>query len=350
MITKGYFYGVQKLIWHIKAVINAPWLMFKCLLLTCMVVGCSEPDITIEAKSSHRFTEGTVVAAALSKDTEMVAILTDDNQASVWLTGNTKLLQTWNSSHMGDEVLHIALSGDKKRLCVAGYWSVTMLDVVEGRVITSWDVQGFADSATVSALHIDQTGENVLVGMSDGAVLSVDMNSQKALKLDHHENKITRLLYANDNRYALSGSTDKNFAYWRTDTGEIGYQHIFRSRVTALALDTQSNQLFVSDALYSHWILDSRTGNKLAKLIFFERFRYFRRGYFTQNGNVLVTSSPKSNVTLWNARTGEELIAWQIKRFTANATVLAMAQNTADELVTLSSDGVIQVWDYRQFL
>lgn len=340
--------------WNLKRVIHQQWLsvtpMLLCLLSMSLLIGCSEPAVTINAKSLQRFTQGTVVGAALSKDTEMVALLTDDNKAAVWLNGNTKPLQTWDSSDMGDNVAHISLSGDKKRLCVAGHWTVTMLDVVDGSVITSWDVQGFQASATVSALHIDQTGFKVLVGMSDGAVLSVDMTSQKALKLDHHKNQITRLLYADDNRYALSGSTDKNFSYWRTDTGEVSFQHTFRSRVTTLALHTQSNQMFVSDALTSHWILDSRNGNKQAELSFFERFRYFRQGYFAQNGKVLVTSSPKDVITLWNARTGEELMGWKIKRFTADATVLSMAENTAGELVTLSSDGAVQVWDYQSVL
>lgn len=316
------------------------------LLTLSLLVGCSEPAAPVKAKALHRFTTGTVLSAVMSKDTRIVSILTDDQQLTAWHSGSKKTLQRWDKSHFGDTISNIAISGDGKKLCVAGHWNVTMLNVVDGSVITSWDAQGYKAGATVSTLHVDQNGHNVLIGMTDGAVLSVDMNSQKALKLDHHKNQVTRLLYGADNQTAMSGSTDKNFAYWKTANGEIIYQHNFRSRVTTIALDSESNKLFVSDALKAHWILDASNGKELTELSFFERFRYFRLGLFVQNGDVLITSSPKNVLTSWQTATGEELQSWEIKRFTADATTVAISTNPEGDLVTLSSDGALQVWDF----
>ena len=250
----------------------------------------------------------------MSEDTQLAAILTSDQEVIVWETAKKKRLQSWDSSVFDNEIDHLALSGDKQILVVGGLWTVYVLNISDGSVLYTWDVLGFQASATISALHVDKTGYRILVGMTDGAVLSGDLNSGDALKLDHHELMITKLAFDDESEYAISGSTDKNLAYWRTQNGEISYQHNFRSRVTALVLDDKSNKMFVSDALQTHWILDKRNGNKLTELDFFENFQFFRHGLFVKQGQYLFTSSPKDVVTLWNSESGDEIVSWKIKR------------------------------------
>lgn len=327
------------------------WLKWMMSVTTLLLIGCTdEPVEPMSASASHHYNAGIVLSAALSPDAEMVALLSDDKQVKVWDNRNQKLIQSWGPKDIGKDPQHLALSGNKRRLAVAEYWTVTMLNVEDGSAITNWDVQGFNEGATVARLHLDESGYNVLVGMSDGAVLSISLKTGKALKLDHHQNQITNLVYGKDTQYAASGSTDKNFAYWRTDNGEVIFNHDFRSRVTAMALDTQSDKVFVSDALSSHWIIDARSGDKLTELSYFERFRYFRKAMFVQNGKYLVTSSPKDVVTLWHADSGEEVLSWQIQRYTSEASVWDMTLNSKGELVTLSSDGAVQNWNIRKYL
>lgn len=320
------------------------------LSTSILLIGCGNKPVPMESKSLHRFVEAPVLSADLSKDTKVIALLTSDQQVSVWDTVGRKQLHSWGPRELNYEINHVSLSGNKRRLAVAGHWSVTMLSTADGSVITSWDVMGFQASATVSVLHVDDTGNRVLVGMSDGAVLSVDLNSGTALKLDHHKLKITRLAYVGEKGFAVSGSTDKNLAYWGVTDGKISFQHNFRTRVTALAIDNESNKLFVSDALDNHWILDKSSGEKLSELSYFENFRFFRRGFFVEKGQYLFTTSPKNVITLWDVANGEEIVSWTIKRYTANATVMDLSKNAAGNLVTLSSDGALQVWEYRKYL
>ncbi|WP_334019265.1 hypothetical protein [Alteromonas sp. S015] len=63
-------------------------------------------------------------------------------------------------------------------------------------------------------------------------------------------------------------------------------------------------------------------------------------------GNYL-TASTKSVVTLWNANSGEEIASWEIKRNSSEATNHAITLNEDGDVVTLSSDGVLQSWVYR---
>ena len=85
----------------------------------------------------------------------------------------------------------------------------------------------------------------------------------------------------------------------------------------------------------------------MSELQFMERFRFFRKGLFLENGDYLMTTSPKSVVTLWHAISGEEIASWEIKRYSSEATTHAITLNEDGDVVTLSSDGVLQSWDYR---
>lgn len=50
---------------------------------------------------------------------------------------------------------------------------------------------------------------------------------------------------------------------------------------------------------------------------------------------------------LWNANSGEEIASWPIKRYSSEAATHAITLNEDGDVVTLSSDGVLQSWDYR---
>ncbi|WP_462156870.1 WD40 repeat domain-containing protein [Pseudoalteromonas sp. GB56] len=322
------------------------------LLHSALLIGCDgRTDVKqMTSNSSYRIVDASLISASLSEDSQLAAVLTSNQKINIWDINKKKQLQSWDFSEFDFEINQLVLSKDKQVLVVGGLWTVTVLSIQDGSVKYTWDVLGFEASATISALYASDRGNQILVGMTDGTVLSGDFSSGKALKLDHHSLMITKLAYTDDGEYAVSGSTDKNLAYWRTQDGQISYQHNFRSRITALILDEESHKMFVSDALQTNWILDKRNGNKLVELDFFEQFRFFRHGLFVEQGQYLFTTSPKDVVTMWNTTSGEEIVSWKIKRYTANATVISLAVNKEGNLVTLSSDGVVQTWNYQNYL
>lgn len=50
---------------------------------------------------------------------------------------------------------------------------------------------------------------------------------------------------------------------------------------------------------------------------------------------------------LWNVNSGEEIASWEIKRYSSEATNHAITLKDDGDVVTLSSDGVLQSWVYR---
>jgi len=323
-------------------------LLMLLVLLFC-AAGCGE-ESTLSASSERRITEIPVRKAVLSDDASMAVFIHQDSSVSVWDIDNNQRRFSWKHQNLSNEELgHLSLSKNKKWLAVAGYWSTTLINLHSGNVIGQWEFQGRTEGATTSSLQLSNNGEHALVGMTDGTILDLDFKNNRAIQYHHHDMSVNHIGFTNDGM-AYSGSIDKSWFHWDLAENAVLQQRGFRSRVTATAYDGLSQRVFVSDALKSHEIIDLKTNASVAELQFFENFRFFRKGHFLENGKLLVTSSPKSVITLWNAETGEELASGKIKRFTSEATTHAITTNSKGYLVTLSSDGVLQEWNYKALI
>lgn len=60
------------------------------LLAITLMVGCGNEPEPMKSKSLHRFVEAPVISGVLSKDTKLIALLTSDQQISVWDTVSQK--------------------------------------------------------------------------------------------------------------------------------------------------------------------------------------------------------------------------------------------------------------------
>ena len=215
-----------------------------------------------------------------------------------------------------------------------------------GDAVGSWHFSGIDPGATASSTSLSHHGDSALVGMTDGTVLLLNFDNGTALQYQHNTMKVLHVGYFSDD-YAFSGGIDKRWFLWDLDKNDVLLERQYRSRVTASVLDNRAQRAFISDALNSHEIIDLATHEVMSELQFMERFRFFRKGLFLENGDYLMTTSPKSVVTLWHAISGEEIASWEIKRYSSEATTHAITLNEDGDVVTLSSDGVLQSWDYR---
>ncbi|GFD88244.1 hypothetical protein KUL152_04700 [Tenacibaculum sp. KUL152] len=318
-------------------------------LLLVMQQGCKE-DAPVLPVNETRLTKIPVKQAALSSDASLAAFIHNDHSVSLWDTNSKQQRYIWREDELSQEALAIiTLSNNKKWLAVTGYWSTTLINLHTGKVLGSWQFHGKDSGATASSMQFSPEGDSALVGMTDGTVLELDFAQGTALQFSHNTMKVLHVGYASES-YAFAGGIDKQWFLWDLTQNDVMHQRHYRSRITASVIDSQSKRAFISDALNSHEIIDLAHNEVIAELSFFERFRFFRKGLFLENGEYLVTTSPKSVVTLWNANTGEEQASWEITRYSSEATTHALTINNDGDLVTLSSDGVLQSWDYRALI
>ncbi|WP_299795489.1 WD40 repeat domain-containing protein [uncultured Shewanella sp.] len=317
-------------------------LLCACMMLT--LTACSDPATDKTSLSTDRLTRDRVVAAQISADGTTSALLTRNHRLSVWDNQSKSLLNEWNESDLIEELYHISMSGDKRLLGTAGKHRVSIYDIHTGKLTVTWQVKGFDPEATITSLHLSHTGNEVLIGLNEGSVFTVDLVNGQISMFLLHDGPVTRVKYAAQNQQVMSASHDGNLLFWATTTGTVIQEYAKRFRITSVSYDEANRKLFIADALDNQFIADSLTAQTLTKLDYLERYRYFRQALFVDRGKMLITSSSKQELASWDARTGAELARWDITAFSAGTTVLSMAVDISNTLWSLSSDGALESW------
>lgn len=315
-----------------------------CICITLSLTACSEPSTKQESLSTDRLTSDRVIAAQLSDDATISALLTRSHHLSVWDNESKRLTKEWNESDFIEELYHISLSGNKRLLGTAGKRRVTIFDIQTGELAVTWKVEGFDPEATITSLHLSHAGNEVLIGLNEGSVLTVDLVNDQMSMFLIHDGPVTRVEYAAQNQQVMSASHDGHVLFWATTTGKVIQEYANQFRITCVSYDEANRKLFVADALDNQFIADSTTTQALSRLDYLERYRYFRQALFIERGKILITSSSKQELASWNVRTGKELAKWNITAFSAGTTVVSMAVDSSGTLWSLSSDGALESW------
>ena len=315
-----------------------------CVLL--LLNACSEPLPKLTSVFTKQYLNEPLLDAQLSKDATLSVMLSVSQNVLIFDNQSQKLIHQWPKNHFDFQVNMLALSANNKVLGTAGANSVSIWDVTSGELVAKWPVKGFDEDSQISAFYIGQSGEIVLVGMTDGSVLTFDLKNAKQSMFAIHDGAVKKLILTSDSNNIVSGGVDGVVAFWRAVDGKILQSKELPFRITCLAIDDTAQRLFVSDALGEQYIWDLVKQQKVTDLDYFERFRWFRQALFVQ-GNQVLTSSPKRELTLWDINTGKALKLAEIRGFSMGSTTYSMALDASKErLVTLSSDAILQVWQY----
>ena len=316
------------------------------LILANCLLACEPENSIPQAKSSHQYSERPLVAAALSSDASQALMLSIDGVLSLWDTHSRTLLRQWHQPafDINENVYYAALSANQQFVAVAGRTRVSVLSVNKGDTLVSWQPKGFDTDATITVLELGHSNENVWLGMSDGSIITVDLLNNKQSMFAHHQGPVADIQISDNQQKILSSSTDGSVVYWNAADGSVLNEREQNYRITSLAIDPASQRVFLSDALKSQLIWSLSEQNILSQLSYFGGARTFRESLFIDQGRKLITASSKQKITLWQVRSGGELGQWQASAKSMASTVFAMASARYGQVHTLTSDGVLEVW------
>jgi WD40 repeat protein len=322
------------------------YLKIIVVVVTAFLVACNQAStIPIHAKITHKYTQQGLVDAALTKDAEHAVTLTVDRVLSVWDNQTKTLIRQWREFDMSENLYRAAISENKEIVAVAGKKSLSVLNVETGQPRVSWRPAGFNEDASISYLLLDYSGNNVWLGLTDGSIIVVDLLNNKQSMFAQHSGPISAIKLSDNMEYVWSSSTDGSIVYWHSASGKILQQREERHRITSLAIDQTTQKVFSSDALNSHLIWDARNQLVISGLNYVRGLRTFRKSLFFDGGNKLLTTSSKQEVSTWDVRSGDEIMSWQVEAYSMGTTVLAIAEGSFGRVTTLTSDGVLQVWN-----
>lgn len=318
------------------------------ILTGYLIAGCEKP-IKLLASSYHQFTESAVIDADISENGKFSLILEANNQVSLWDNDTFSLVKTWQSSEFSKQQYNAVLSSNNQWVAVSGKYSITLLSVNDSHSKINWNIRGFSEDAQISKVVLNSIGNKVIIGLTEGSIIVGDIANELRSQFNLHDGPVTQLKFSDNEQSLVSASLDGQAIKWHLSTGDIIWSDTLPFRITSLAFDDLSQRLFISDALSNQRFFSLAKQKQLSSLNYFERNRYFREAIFLDGTNKLLTSSSKYQISLWDVISGNEISQGNIRATNFGSTVFDFAVNNNNDVLTLSSDAVLEIWSASLF-
>lgn len=327
---------------------NPKRILLIIILLCCAIIGCEKPN-KLTAYHHHQITELAVIDADISDDGKYSLILELTNQVLLWDNTNFSLVKQWQSDEFSQQQYNVNFSKNKQWIAVSGKYSITLFSVKGTHNKLTWKVNGFSKDAQISDVIVNSIGNKVVIGLTEGSVIVVDIANGLRSQFNLHDGPVTQLKFSDNEQKLISASLDGKVIKWDINTGKVIWSDKQPFRVTSLAFDDLSQLLFISDALNNQRFFSLDKTKVLASLNYFERNRYFREAIFLNGAKKLLTSSSKYQISLWDVESGDEIGQGEIRATNFGSTVFDFAITNKNDVLTISSDGILERWSTELF-
>lgn len=319
-------------------------LLFVFLFFMFMT-GCTD-SFKIKAFKQQRLNESLVLAGRLSEDGQLAALVLQGPKINVQDLNTREALLSIEPARLPSTVRTVLMNKRHDLLLVAGEQHLQIWHVGLKSLIGTLEVKGHDTLARVSALSLSDSAKLIGVGMTDGSVVIFDRAQETSRRIIPHTSNVGHLHFFDD-KHLLSGSHDGYVKLWTIESGKEIYALQYPSRVSTLTIDRHSNRFFVSDSLRTQQIIATESGKKLLELAYNARFRWFRKALFLSHSPYLLTTSPKSELSLWHTLENKEALNWHVSTDSMGTTVFDIVELSDGDLVTLNSDGVVEYWNWE---
>ncbi|WP_016956437.1 WD40 repeat domain-containing protein [Catenovulum agarivorans] len=206
------------------------------------------------------------------------------------------------------------------------------------------------DKSEIVAAAISKSGQKVCLGLMDGRILFIELDTGRRLEFLGHSERISQLVMSANGQYVLSGGYDGKALLWNSENAQVVYDFAHTGRITQVALDAKARFAFTANSTNQSYIWDLTTGQKVSRLNYTARQQIFTSVVFSHDGKWLATGAPKQQVKLWQVESGDLVAKWSIKADNFAATVLDFAFNLQDDvLYANTSFGLVQAWSLEQY-
>jgi WD40 repeat protein len=313
--------------------------LFMCVIF--LLGGCF---FNTQQLNQWQLADGTTSSLALSRDGRFSIAYSKLDHLILW-----DLLQNKQLAHLGaqdpssSEVTRIRFSDNGQYAITATQLNFAVWELAWSQSLGLWSIS----DGTIVDLDVANNGEHVLLGLTNGKAIYVNVETGRRLEFLAHRDKVNSVAISRNGRYALSGGNDY-FAYlWDSQTGQALFQFEHEARVNRVALDREGRWAFTSDASEA-FIWDIRTGEKVSTLSTFLRQQVFSTARFSDDGTLLITGTPAGKVTVWDVKSGKKLQRWSVESNKDSRPAIAVVYDAAftpnNSIVAGSSAGIVQEW------
>ncbi|MEE4244889.1 MAG: hypothetical protein V2I33_05735 [Kangiellaceae bacterium] len=312
-------------------------------MVIVLLTGCEQ---AVEADASWQHAAVGVLDATVSDDGKFAVVSSVNHGVGYWdLTRNELLYQWRHNDNPDDMILATDISPDGTRAITANQRTFIIWDTSNGRNYGYWQAP-----ADITAVAISELGRFVLLGLKNGKVIHIAMETGRRLEFTgHRDESIASVDISANGTWAFSGGNDHRAILWNTRSGEPRYIFEHDTRVTQVRLEAKGRLAFSSGTRGNAIIWDLERGAERTRLRLKSREYVISAAAFSSDATIIATGAPGRDISLWSTRSGVRVLQRQAKIRQqwkpSGAIVYALAFSSNDQfLISEASSGWGQKW------
>ena len=305
------------------------------------LISCVDSPQEIKASKVDKLPNQLILDAKFSADGKTLALL-EPKSLMVWQTEPLEKIEQWYFGKNAAPQRYVTISENGKVFASASEKSISIL-TLENKKTLSYQVNGFSQYAKISTIKLSPLANKLFIGLTEGSLVIFDLHNNTKQRFQVHDAAIAFIEPQNSGQLVFTASHDGTIK--RLEEG--GHTQLLvksDSRITSLKAAPSKKQLFYSDALNGQKVIDLSNVNPLYELSYTERLKTFRNAAFVANGKKLVTTSSKSELSVWELTTGKQLSAGNVTSSGTSSTTLDLVELNPNQLLTITSDGYLESW------
>ncbi len=281
----------------------------------------------------------------LSRDGRFALIYSKEHQLVLWdLSTSEKLAELGPQDPQQNTVSRIRISDNGQFAVTASQINFAVWDLAWSQAKGLWSIS----DGLIRDIDISSDGQQVLLGLSNGKAIYVDLVSGRRMEFLAHQEKVNSVALAPNGRYALTGGNDYKAYFWDTRSGQILHTFEHEQRVNRVALQRDGKLAFTSDGGNQAFVWELPSGRKQSELSSFSRQLIFSTARFSDSGDKLVTGTPSSRIEVWNTVDGKKQATFEAEPLKdtrpPRAVVYDAVFDSHNRIVSGSSAGIAQAW------
>ncbi|MEZ8102178.1 WD40 repeat domain-containing protein [Vibrio bivalvicida] len=321
-------------------------IIFNSIIITIVITALN--GCFFSAQDSQRWTiepKGTT-SFALSRDARFALLYSKEHQLVLWdLDEGQELASLGAQDPQASTVYRIRISDNGRFAVTATQINFAVWDLAWTQAEGLWSIS----DGLIRDVDIASNGDQVLLGLSNGKAIYVNLVTGRRLEFLAHNEKVNSVALSPNGRFALSGGNDYKAHLWDTRTGQILKTFEHEQRINRVALQRDGKFAFTSDGGNQAIVWDLTTGKELSKLRSFSRQLIFSTARFSDDGNYLVTGTPSSRIMIWDTHTGKRVDGFEAEPLKdtrpPRAVVYDAAFDSQNRVISGTSAGIAQAWD-----
>ncbi|MEE9354819.1 MAG: hypothetical protein V3U75_04440 [Methylococcaceae bacterium] len=282
-----------------------------------------------------------ILSAALTH--KMALLGSIDGRADLWLTNPARLLYTLaHSSNDEKGMIAVSLSDDSTYALTAERNTFAWWNTKDGILLNSWQLAG------IQTAKLSRNGSHAIIGLPDQAVY-FSLAHGKTVHAFQHQAAVTAVDISTTGKFVITGSSDKEAKLWSLNTGKLLHSWSHITKLSSVALSNNDQFAMLNAHLGPVFIRKTEDGTLYRKIG--PKWVTVSAAQFSNDDKYLIAGRTNNRMDVWSLDDNKLAALYRLEETpnqqAAPPRVLAFYFNQTDQISTISTNGILQTWQFK---